>query len=301
MSGIAAVAIARAGARGHKRVMQSRITSTMMSLALAATLAAGCHHGPSDHGPSGHHAPAPHEALTEAVIAVPIRADRTAAWEAALHELVGPRYEEYRASRTRFGLTSQTTFLQHTPMGDLALIHLTGPDIHRAFHAMSSSREPWDVKWREMTLDLHGIDFTQGTRVMPAITKAFEMASGDVAGTSPFLFAVPIDPQRIADVRALVAELTGPRRAEYVRSRERIGVRRELAFLETTGTGAALVFYWRAADPQASMRRLVDSTEPFDRWLAEVVAPLHPVPLATLVGTVSANRLIAQYPKPGRD
>jgi hypothetical protein len=142
-----ATVIARTGVRGHKRIMQSRNTSTTMFLALAATLAASCHHGPSHHGPSdqgpsGHHAPAAsQEVLTEAAIAAPIRANRTAAWEAALHELAGPRYEEYRASRTRFGLTSQTTFLQHTPMGDLALIHLTGPDVHRAFHAMSSSRD----------------------------------------------------------------------------------------------------------------------------------------------------------------
>jgi hypothetical protein len=56
---------------------------------------------------------------------------------------------------------------------------------------------------------------------------------------------------------------------------------------------------WRAPDPQASLRRLLASTDPFDRWLAGTVAPLHPVPLATLVDTVSANRLIAQYPHAG--
>jgi hypothetical protein len=46
---------------------------------------------------------------------------------------------------------------------------------------------------------------------------------------------------------------------------------------------------------------LLDSSEPFDRWLAEAAAPLHPVPLATLVDTVSANRMIVQYPAAARD
>lgn len=86
-----------------------------------------------------------------------------------------------------------------------------------------------------------------------------------------------------------LADSTGDRRAP------RAGVPRDHR------AGAALVVFWRAADPQASLRQLVDSTEPFDRWLAEAVAPLHPVPLATLIDTVSANRLIAQYPEPGRD
>ena len=93
-----------------------------LSLAALVTLAA-CH--------AAHHTPPPAAPLTEAAIAVPIAPGKTAAWQAALEDLLGPRYAEYDASRRRYGLTSQTTFLQRTPMGDFAVIHLTGEVAHR--------------------------------------------------------------------------------------------------------------------------------------------------------------------------
>lgn len=266
---------------------------------LAAIVALpSCHHRRDGHGWG--HAPsatAPTKAITEIGIAVPISPGKTAAWKTALEELLGPRYAEYESSRARFGLTSQTTFLQRTPMGDFALIHLTGPDVHASFHAMSSSKDAWDVKWRELTLDLHGMDFAKGERVVPKVVLAFSMESGDLAGAKQFMFLAPLAPGAKDRLRAIAGDVMGNRHPDYVRARTAIGVRREAVFLESTAIGDAMVVYWLAEDPAASLNLLAVSSDPFDRWLRGEVEKLHPIPLDSIIEIASGNTLIAQYPK----
>jgi hypothetical protein len=251
-----------------------------MKLVIAIAALAACH------SPMHHQSP-----LAEAAIAVPIQPGQTDAWQRALEDLTGPRYDEYRTSRARFGLTSQTTFVQKTPMGDFALIHLTGPDVHASFHAMSTSQDPWDVEWRNLTRGLHGVDFA--TADPPRVELAFETGP-DVAGPT-FMFVAPIsDPEQ---VRELGRTLMGDKHADYVASRARLGVTREAAFLEHTAAGDGLVVFWRCRDPQAALAKMSAATDPFDRWLADVAARVHPLPLEALAATISANKLVAQFPK----
>ena len=240
------------------------------------------------------HSPMHHQSsLSEAAIAVPIRPGQTDAWQRALEDLTGPRYDEYRTSRARFGLTSQTTFVQKTPMGDFALIHLTGPDVHASFHAMSTSQDPWDVEWRKLTLGLHGVDFASAEA--PHVELAFQ--TGDDLPGPVFMFVAPVDPAKLDDLRTFAASLMGDKHADYVASRARLGVTREAAFLEHTAAGDGVVVFWRCADPQQALKRMRDATDPFDRWIAEVAGRVHPLPLDALVATVSANKLVAQFPK----
>lgn len=271
--------------------MRTILTTAIL---LVTLIVAGCHG--AHHGGAHDTAPPATAPVTELGIAVPIAPGKTAAWREAIEDLTGPRYAEYESSRQRFGLTSQTTFLQRTPMGDFAVIHLTGPDVHAAFHAMSASRDPWDVKWRELTLDLHGMDFAKGDRVMPKVVYAYSTSDGDSAG-EPFMFLAPLGPDGAERVRAIAADVMGPRHADYVAARARIGVSREAVFLESTPMGDAAVFYWRAADPQASLRALAASDAPFDQWLREQAASAHPLDLAAIADIASRNELIGQYPR----
>ncbi|HYU15719.1 MAG TPA: hypothetical protein VEL05_06600 [Candidatus Acidoferrum sp.] len=266
-------------------------------LSAAALSAPACNHDPHGTGrppPSSHAAP-----MTELALAMPIAPGKTEAWRHALEDLVGARYAEYDTSRRRFGLTSQTTFLQKTPMGDFALIHMTGPDVHQAFHQMSASQDPWDVQWRQLTRDLHGVDFARGDRVFPRVELAFSMESGSQSGARPFLFAAPLTREGAARLRAVAADLMGDRHAEYVEARSRIGVQREAVFLERAAMGDVAVFYWLAADPRASLDRMMESTAPLDAWLRELASAVHPVELDTLRRVAGANVLVAQYPKEG--
>ncbi len=263
-------------------------------LALLALLSA-CHHGGHGHGHASAESPAPSAPLTEAAIAIPIAPGKTAAWRAAIEELTGPRYAEYAASRQRFGLTAQATFLQQTPMGDFAVIHMAGPDVHASFHAMSTSQDPWDVKWRELTQNLHGMDFAKGERVTPKVEPLY--ATGpDVTEGAPFMFLAPLGPRGATELRAMAAEVRGPRHAAYVAARARLGVQREATFLESTPMGDAIVVYWRAADPVASLAKLQASTDPFDVWLRDRAAGIHPLPLASVAEIASKNALIGEWP-----
>lgn len=244
-----------------------------------------------------HHQPAVTAPLTEAVVAVPLAPGKTAAWRASIEELTGPRYAEYEASRKRFGLTAQMTFLQQTPMGDFAVIHLTGPDVHRSFHEMTSSTDPWDVSWRQLTTNLHGIDFNAGERVFPKLELAYAMeATGDTTRAQPFMFLAPLGPGGAARFRELGRELMGARHADYVRARAQLGVRREVVFLESTAMGDAAVIYWLADDPKAALARLTTSSDPFDQWLRAQAAQLHPLPLEQVATIASHNELIGEYP-----
>lgn len=263
-------------------------------LLVAIAVLPACHGPGPAHGGGEPAAPRTEAVLTEAAIAVPIAPGQTAAWQSALEELLGPRYAEYEASRRRFGLTSQTTFLQATPMGDFAVIHMTGPDVHASFHAMSKSQDSWDVKWRELTLSLHGVDFAEGERVMPKVAPAYSMDSG--VGGRPFMFLAPLGAGGADRLRAVAREVMGGRHADYVRARARIGVRREAVFLESTAMGDAAVFYWVADDPVASLGKLAASTDPFDAWLRREAEQAHPIALAEIAKIASGNKLIAQYP-----
>ena len=251
---------------------------------------------PACHGHAAHHAAPTAAPLTEVNIAVPIAPGKTAAWQAALEELLGPRYAEYDASRRRYGVTSQTTFLQQTPMGDFAVIHMTGPDVRASFHAMSTSQDPWDVKWRALTLNLHGMDFAKGERVTPQVEPAYEMDSGDAGTARPFMFVAPLAPEGVARFRALAAELMGARHDDYVRARRRLGIHRETVILETTAMGAAAVFYWLADDPQASLAQLAASTDPFDVALRADAGRAHPLPIDAIAAIAAHNALVGQYP-----
>lgn len=281
-----------------------RTFATFVVLAASVFILTACHHfranihgaqasltpveGDHDHGRT---------AVSELNVAMPIAPGKTVAWQQALADLVGPRYTEYEASRRRYGLTSQTTFLQKTRMGDFAVIHLTGPDVHKSLHAMSESMDPWDVSWRELTLNLHGVDFAKGVKVFPKIEPLFSMDSGNITNTRPFMFVAPVTPQGGLALRTMASELMGKRHAEYQAARVRIGVQRESVFLQSSEAGDAVVFYWLAADPQTSLKRLMASTSVFDEWLRAAAREAHPIALEVLLGTVRENTLVADYPR----
>ena len=62
-------------------------------------------------------------------------------------------------------------------------------------------------------------------------------------------------------------------------------------------TGPALVVYWQAIAPKASIALLQNSAEPFDRWLLKSMAAVHSLPMSTLAATISANEMVGEYPR----
>src|SRR5689334_3436962 len=94
--------------------------------------------------------------------AVPLTPGKTEEWRQWSAELVGPRNEEYLASRRRLGMITERVYLQQTPQGDMAVIVAEAEDLARVYQGLATSQEPFDVWFRERAKDLFsGLDLTQ--------------------------------------------------------------------------------------------------------------------------------------------
>ena len=93
--------------------------------------------------------------------AQPVQPGTMDAWKGYVAEMKGPRKAEYDASRQRAGLREEEVWLQHTPMGDFAIVHLEADDIGRVFQTFMTSQEPFDVWFRDNVLvGVHGMDMS---------------------------------------------------------------------------------------------------------------------------------------------
>ncbi len=75
--------------------------------------------------------------------------------------LAGPRRSEYEASRRRFGVTTERSYLQHTPQGAMLILYCEGDHLEQYFAGLGASQDPFDVWFRQQVQDIHGLDLTQ--------------------------------------------------------------------------------------------------------------------------------------------
>lgn len=74
--------------------------------------------------------------------------------------------------------------------------------------------------------------------------------------------------------------MVGPHRSEYEASRKRLGVTREVAYLQQTPQGDMAVVYIEAQDIPRVFEGFGMSREPFDVWVREQAKEIHGVDLA---------------------
>ena len=84
-------------------------------------------------------------------------------------------------------------------------------------------------------------------------------------------FTVPLVNGMTEHWKQAVAQLTGPRAAEYAASRQRAGLTRELVCLQHTPMGDLVCVLLEGSDPMGSMRKLMESQDPFDQWFAKTI------------------------------
>jgi hypothetical protein len=90
--------------------------------------------------------------------AVPVVAGKTETWKGYVAEMVG-RLNEYRESRRRLGIEKEQVWLQHTPMGDFAIVSIECEDPAKVNEGFLSSQDPFDQWFREKILiECHGLD-----------------------------------------------------------------------------------------------------------------------------------------------
>ena len=237
--------------------------------------------------------------IKEIAIIMPIEAGKTDAWIQTHKELMGPRYEGYAVSKQRFGIESQVSFLQKTPMGDFEVLYMKGSDIKEVFRNIATSQDEGSVYWKKLAGNLHSIDFTQkqSSAAYPDSKLVFSMGGENLQNTQPFMFAIPVSSDRVAGLNNISTALTDGRRAEYVIARENIGLKREMVFLQSGSAGQFLIFYWLAEDPKSSLTKFMSSTDPFDVWLRSEIDGLSPLGLKQLVDIFENNSLHVHYPR----
>lgn len=100
---------------------------------------------------------------TAVAFAIPLLPDKTEQDRAAMRSCwTGDRSREFSASRKRLGITSEAVWIQGTPSGDVAVVHLVADDLAAAFQRLATSPEPFDVWFREHCLEVHGVDLAEG-------------------------------------------------------------------------------------------------------------------------------------------
>ena len=93
--------------------------------------------------------------------AFPILPGKREQWKRFSQEMAGPHHSEYKASRSRLGITREVAYFQQTPQGDLAIVYIEAKNIARVFEGLGSSQEPFDVWFREQVKQIHGVDFSE--------------------------------------------------------------------------------------------------------------------------------------------
>jgi hypothetical protein len=86
-----------------------------------------------------------------------------------------------------------------------------------------------------------------------------------------YAFIQPIKPGKVPEWKALIAEMTGPRKDELAASRRSAALTAERVWLQSTPMGEFAVVYWEADDIGKVFGTLLASQQPFDVWFREKI------------------------------
>jgi hypothetical protein len=88
----------------------------------------------------------------------PIQPGKMDAWKRYTAEMKGPRKAELVASRKKAGLKQEHVWLQHTPMGDFAVVYWEADDAGKVFQYFMTSNDAFDKWFRDKVLvETHGM------------------------------------------------------------------------------------------------------------------------------------------------
>jgi hypothetical protein len=92
----------------------------------------------------------------------PVVSGKVDVWKSYIKEMAGPRNNERKESRKKAGLTVERVWLQHTPMGDFAVVYWEAKDVRKVFDTLIKSDAPFDKWFRDKVLvEVHGMDFSK--------------------------------------------------------------------------------------------------------------------------------------------
>src|SRR2546428_89648 len=80
------------------------------------------------------------DTMASLAMALPLLPGKTENWKRWVQEMAGSRLSEFQASRKRLGISREASFLQQTPMGDMAVLYIEGQDIAYTFEGFTTQR-----------------------------------------------------------------------------------------------------------------------------------------------------------------
>ncbi len=92
--------------------------------------------------------------------------------------------------------------------------------------------------------------------------------------------AVPVLESKVEAWKAWVVECTGPRREEFDRFNERMGLTLHRAWLMQSRQGPVAIVVFDGPGAERFLQKMTKSEEPFDRWFREHVAEFHGIDLS---------------------
>ena len=92
-----------------------------------------------------------------------------------------------------------------------------------------------------------------------------------------FAAAMPILPGQTEAIQRMRDEALGPRRSDYEESRRRLGITREMAWVQHTPMGDMVIIYWEAENPQRILEQMAQSQDQFDEWFRQFIQSTHGV------------------------
>jgi hypothetical protein len=92
-------------------------------------------------------------------------------------------------------------------------------------------------------------------------------------------FALPLAPGKTEAARAFMQELEGPRKSDFAASERRIGITKELWYLQQTPNGDLFVTYMESPDFGKALSLFSQSQDEFDRWFKQQMADVTGVDL----------------------
>ncbi|MDA4118738.1 MAG: hypothetical protein OK455_10395 [Thaumarchaeota archaeon] len=89
--------------------------------------------------------------------AAPVLPGQLEVWKSMVNEINTTRRKEYRAARKKMGITQESAWLQHTPMGDFVVVYVEGRQADKLMEKFNASKDPFDMWFSKQIAQIHGL------------------------------------------------------------------------------------------------------------------------------------------------
>ncbi len=191
-----------------------------------------------------------------------------------LGSLKGERREAHWMTYQTAGIVTELVWLQQDPvLGPFSISYHEGIEPERLLEKLMAAQDPYARWLLNQLAAVHGIQEAPE----PSALLFDRTISGDDGVRTRYAHAYPVTAEGIEKLEWLLSEIEGPRLAGYEAARRRVGVAREIVWLQQGLTGSYAIYYYELRDVDALLQQIFTSSEPFDDWFGEMFEQIHEI------------------------